>query len=75
MASGFVELPLALVGALAASLTYYMLPYAMGFAAGAILFVISDEIIPETHRKGHERIASYGLIAGLIVTLALDLIL
>jgi ZIP family zinc transporter len=52
-----------------------MLPYAMGFAAGAMLFVISDEIIPETHRKGHERAASYGLIAGLVIILALDLML
>jgi ZIP family zinc transporter len=73
--SGFVEPPLALIGAFAVSLTHSMLPYAMGFAAGAMLFVISDEIIPETHRKGHERIASYGLITGLVVILALDLML
>jgi ZIP family zinc transporter len=52
-----------------------MLPYAMGFAAGAMLFVISDEIIPESHRMGHERLASYGLMTGLLVILALDLML
>jgi ZIP family zinc transporter len=73
--SGFVEPPLALLGAFAVSLIHSMLPYAMGFAAGAMLFVISDEIIPETHRKGHERMASYGLITGLVVILALDLML
>jgi ZIP family zinc transporter len=73
--SGFVEPPLALVGALVVSLTHSILPYAMGFAAGAMLFVISDEIIPETHRIGHERIASYGLIAGLVTILTLDLML
>jgi ZIP family zinc transporter len=75
VASGFVEPPLALLGALAASVSRSMLPYAMGFAAGAMLFVISDEIIPESHRAGHERFASYGLIAGLVVILALDLML
>jgi ZIP family zinc transporter len=32
----------------------------MGFAAGAMLFVISDEIVPETHRTGHERLATLG---------------
>lgn len=73
--SGFIEPPLALLGAFAASLMHSMLPYAMGFAAGAMLFVISDEIIPETHRRGHERAASYGLIAGLVIILALDLML
>jgi ZIP family zinc transporter len=75
VASGFVEPPLALLGALAASVSKSMLPYAMGFAAGAMLFVISDEIIPESHRAGHERLASYGLMAGLVLILALDLML
>ena len=51
---------------------HMLLPYAMGFAAGAMIFVISDEIVPETHRFGHERMASYGLIVGLIFMLALD---
>ncbi|MFH0847887.1 MAG: ZIP family metal transporter [archaeon] len=73
--SGFVEPPLALLGALAVSIAHSILPCAMGFAAGAMLFVISDEIIPETHRKGHKRVASYGLIAGLITILSLDLML
>jgi len=51
------------------------LPYAMGFAAGAMLFVISDVIIPETHRSGHERVATLGLMAGAIVMLYLDIAL
>lgn len=50
-------------------------PYAMGFAAGAMLYVISDEIIPETHRKGHERAATMGLMAGSLVMLYLDVTL
>jgi ZIP family zinc transporter len=73
--SGFVEPPLAMLGALALSFSKSMLPCAMGFAAGAMLFVISDEIIPESHRMGHERMASYGLITGLVAILALDLML
>ncbi len=73
--SGFVEPPLAVLGALVLSFSKSILPYAMGFAAGAMLFVISDEIIPESHRMGHERMASYGLITGVVVILALDLML
>jgi len=72
IASGFVEPPLALIGAYTVSISSQLLPYAMGFAAGAMLFVVSDEVIPETHRLGHERKASYGLIAGLLLMLALD---
>ncbi len=73
--AGVVEIPLALLGAVAVSLVEPLLPYAMGFAAGAMLFVISDEIIPETHRGGHERLATMGLMAGTIVMLFLDIAL
>jgi len=52
-----------------------ILPYAMGFAAGAMLYVISDEIIPETHGRGHERLATLGTMAGLVVMLSLDVAL
>lgn len=52
-----------------------ILPWAFAFAAGAMLFVISDEIIPETHRKGFERGATFSLIAGFIVMMLLDRIL
>jgi zinc transporter, ZIP family len=48
------------------------IPYAMGFAAGAMIYVISDEIIPETHTRGYERIATIGTILGVIVMLYLD---
>jgi ZIP family zinc transporter len=73
--SGVVEIPLAVIGALAVATVEPLLPYAMGFAAGAMLFVISDEIIPETHRSGYERVATLGLMAGLIVMLYLDIVL
>ncbi|WP_247005623.1 ZIP family metal transporter [Halorientalis litorea] len=70
--AGAVEIPLAVAGALAVQLVRPLLPYAMGFAAGAMLFVISDEIIPETHTGGHERVATLGVMAGTIVMLYLD---
>ena len=70
--AGLVEIPLALFGAWAVQLAEPLLPYAMGFAAGAMLYVISDEIIPETHTKGHERIATIGTMLGVIVMLYLD---
>ncbi len=73
--AGLVEIPLALFGALAVQMARPILPYAMGFAAGAMLYVISDEIVPETHRKGHERAATFGTIAGVLVMLYLDVAL
>lgn len=73
--SGLVEIPLAVIGALSLSVFKNLVSYAMGFGAGAMIFVISDEIIPETHRIGHEKFASYGLIFGLVVMLLMDTLL
>ncbi|MFB6114272.1 MAG: ZIP family metal transporter [Halodesulfurarchaeum sp.] len=70
--AGVVEIPLAVFGAFAVLAVRPLLPYAMGFAAGAMLFVISDEIVPETHRHGHERIATLGTMLGVVVMLYLD---
>lgn len=73
--SGLVELPVAVVGAIAVGFSAPLLPYAMGFAAGAMLYIISDEIIPETHvEKGHERVATLGLILGVMLMLYLDVV-
>ncbi len=73
--AGLIELPLAVLGATAVYLMSAILPYAMGFAAGAMLYVVSDEIVPETHRKGHERLATFGTMIGIIVMLSLDIAL
>jgi zinc transporter, ZIP family len=70
--AGLVEIPLALFGAWAIQLAEPLLPYAMGFAAGAMIYVISDEIIPETHTRGYERVATIGTVLGVIVMLYLD---
>ncbi|MCD6592190.1 MAG: ZIP family metal transporter [Thaumarchaeota archaeon] len=73
--SGLVELPLALIGGLTVASTHKLIPYAMGFAAGAMIFVVSDEIIPEVHRLGREKSVTYSLIIGLLVMLLLDSLL
>lgn len=73
--SGWVGIPLAIIGGLSLTISQNLVPFAMGFGAGATIFVISDEIIPETHRIGHEKLSSYGLILGLITMLVLDTVL
>jgi ZIP family zinc transporter len=73
--AGLVELPVAVFGAVAVSFAAPLLPYAMGFAAGGMLYVIIDEIVPQTHERGHERVATLGTIVGLVVMLSLDVAL
>jgi ZIP family zinc transporter len=70
--AGLVEVPLAVLGAAAVTVATPILPYAMGFAAGAMLYVVSDEIIPETHAKGFERAATFGTMLGVVVMVSLD---
>lgn len=75
LATGLVE-PLG--GALGVTLVHvseFVLPWGLGFAAGAMLFIISHEIIPETHRSGHQKVATTGLLFGLILMMLLDVIL
>ena len=62
--SGLVEPAGGAVGALAIALSSALLPWALGFAGGAMLFVISSEVIPETHRPGFERGATAALFTG-----------
>lgn len=73
--AGAVELPVAVLGAWLVTAVAPILPYAMGFAAGAMLYVILDEIVPETHARGHERLATLGTMVGIVVMLVLDVAL
>lgn len=52
-----------------------ILGFILAFAGGAMLFVISDEIIPETHNNGYEREATYGIVIGFIIMMILDVTL
>jgi len=71
--AGLIETPLTILGVIAVQFMRPLLPYAMGFAAGAMLYVISDEIIPETHGTGNERLATIGTMVGVMVMLYLDI--
>lgn len=73
--SGLVEPLGALAGALAASAAAGVLPWALAFAGGAMFFVVSGEIIPETHRDGRERAATFALVGGFALMLLLDALL
>ncbi|QIL79258.1 ZIP family metal transporter [Diaphorobacter sp. HDW4A] len=72
MLSGLVEPLGAVIGAAMISNSVTLLPWGLGFAAGAMLFVISHEIIPESHRKGHEAFATAGLMTGFVMMMVLD---
>jgi len=72
--TGLVEPVGGLLGVALVSVFQTILPWGLAFAAGAMLFVVSDEMIPESHRKGFEREATFGVIAGFVVMLFLDCI-
>ncbi|HQZ02327.1 MAG TPA: ZIP family metal transporter [Thauera sp.] len=72
MASGLVEPIAAVLGAAVVAWSAPLLPWGLGFAAGAMLFVVSHEIIPESHRKGHEVYATAGLLVGFVLMMMLD---
>jgi len=72
MASGLIEPVGAVLGAAIVGGSAALLPWGLGFAAGAMLFVISHEIIPESHRKGHEAYATVGLMLGFVLMMMMD---
>jgi ZIP family zinc transporter len=75
MTSGLIEPVGALAGAEFVVQFPLILPGALGFAAGAMLFVVSHEIIPESHRQGHEHLATGGFIIGFVLMMLLDTVL
>jgi Predicted divalent heavy-metal cations transporter len=70
--SAIVEPVAAVFGALAVSFFTPILPYALAFAAGAMIFVVVEEVIPETQRDKYTDIATLGFIGGFIVMMCLD---
>jgi ZIP family zinc transporter len=73
--TGIVEIIGTFIGYFAVSISTAVLPFALAFAGGTMLYVISDEMIPETHAHGSERHATYALLAGFSVMLLLDVLL
>ena len=70
--SAIVEPIAAVVGAVAVTFFTPLLPYAMAFAAGAMIFVVVEEVIPETQQDNYTDIATLGFILGFIVMMTLD---
>ena len=73
--TGVIEVVGTFIGYFAISIASIILPFALAFAAGTMLYVISDEMIPETHAHGSERGATYSLLVGFSVMLAFDVLL
>ena len=74
-ATGIVEVIGTLLGYFAVSLSAAILPFALAFAGGTMLYVISDEMIPETHAHGSQRGATYALLVGFCLMLLFDVLL
>ncbi len=73
--TGFVEVIGTLIGYFAVSISTAILPFALSFAGGTMLYIISDEMIPETHAHGNERASTYALLIGFCLMLLTDTIL
>lgn len=74
-ASGFVEPIAGVLGALAVVIMRPLLPYALAFAAGAMIFVVGEELIPESHQGSNGDLATIGLMVGFSVMMFLDVAL
>ncbi len=75
IATGVVEIFGTMLGYFAVSISSAILPFALAFAGGTMLYVISDEMIPETHSHGSEMGATYSLLAGFCLMLVFDVLI
>ena len=74
-ATGLIEVIGTFIGYFAVNIASAILPFALAFAGGTMLYVVSDEMIPETHTHGNERGATYALLIGFCVMLVSDVLL
>lgn len=74
-ATGFIEVAGCLLGYFVANVSAAILPFALAFAGGTMLYIISDEMIPETHSHGYERTSTYSLLVGFTLMLVMDMVL
>ena len=75
LATGLIEVVGTLLGFFAVSVASAILPFALAFAGGTMLYVISDEMIPETHAHGSQQGATYALLVGFCLMLLSDVLL
>ena len=73
--TGLVEVVGTFIGYFAVTVAKFILPFALAFAGGTMLYVISDEMIPETHAHGSQRGATYSLLIGFCLILITDFLL
>lgn len=73
--TGLIEVLGTFIGFFLAAVSTNILPFALSFAGGTMLYIISDEMIPETHSHGYERTATYSLLVGFVVMLLMDTVL
>lgn len=73
--TGVIEVVGTLIGYFAVSIATVILPFALAFAGGTMIYVVSDEMIPETHSHGSERGATYALLVGFCLMLVTDVLL
>ncbi|MBS6645276.1 MAG: ZIP family metal transporter [Clostridiaceae bacterium] len=70
--TGLIEVAGTFIGFFAASISSAVLPFLLSFAGGTMLYVISDEMIPETHMHDYDQLATYALLLGFIVMMVMD---
>lgn len=70
--TGIIEIFGTFLGFFAVAISSSILPFALAFAGGTMLYVVSDEMIPETHSHSYERMATYSLLLGFIVMMIMD---
>ena len=75
LATGLIEVVGTLIGYCAVSLAGVILPFALAFAGGTLLYVVSDEMVIETHSHGSQRAATYALLVGFCLMLVVDMLL
>ncbi|XP_075165915.1 zinc/iron regulated transporter-related protein 48C [Haematobia irritans] len=73
--SGMVEPIFGILGAVAVTFANLILPYALSFAAGAMIYIVADDILPEAHASGNGTIATWGTIAGFLIMMCLEVTL
>ncbi|EDW01521.1 zinc transporter ZIP11 [Drosophila grimshawi] len=73
--SGMVEPIFGVLGAVAVTFANLILPYALSFAAGAMIYIVADDILPEAHASGNGTIATWGTISGFLIMMCLEVAL
>ncbi|HMM01073.1 MAG TPA: ZIP family metal transporter [Bacilli bacterium] len=73
--SGIVEPIFAIIGVLLASSITALMPWLLSFAAGAMMFVVAEELIPGAHIEKYEHLGTFGVMAGFVIMMILDVAL